>query len=352
MTSCPAPTPEEQVLFLRNFQRLLSEGSFVASYKFALLRALADLALIQGDDTGDTLSLTTAQIAEQFIRVYWRQSAPFPGAEGDLVVLKQNTGKQAAVVNAVAAARHEAGESLAQLQQEGSAWRGLVGRVKRTVEVMPLWKLQTVGSDQLEFLYPNVGSGNAIVLKPGVAYCLRAYYALLMDLVQAAWLRYVRQVNAKVLGQGVDLAGFLFGAERSNLDAARSILTDAQSRECFYCRRDVRTTGHVDHFIPWARYPMDLGANFVLAHAECNGAKSDHIAAEPHLERWTELLRDRGPELEERFVDRGLGYELEASRRIARWAYRQVADSEGQVWRAGPELVRLTGEWKHLLDAG
>ena len=46
------PTPEEQVLFLRNIQRLLAEGQFVASYKFALLLALADLAVLKGDDTG------------------------------------------------------------------------------------------------------------------------------------------------------------------------------------------------------------------------------------------------------------------------------------------------------------
>jgi hypothetical protein len=39
------PTPEEQVQFLRNVQRLLAEGLFVASYKFALVRALADLAV-------------------------------------------------------------------------------------------------------------------------------------------------------------------------------------------------------------------------------------------------------------------------------------------------------------------
>jgi hypothetical protein len=38
------PTPEEQVQFLRSIQRLLAEGSLVASYKFALIHALADLA--------------------------------------------------------------------------------------------------------------------------------------------------------------------------------------------------------------------------------------------------------------------------------------------------------------------
>ena len=42
-----APTPGEQVQFLRNVQRLLAEGLFVASYKFALVHALADLAVLR-----------------------------------------------------------------------------------------------------------------------------------------------------------------------------------------------------------------------------------------------------------------------------------------------------------------
>ena len=54
--SWPPPTPEEQVLFLRNLQRLLVEGQFVASYKFALLHAMADLCVLQGDDSGSPWS--------------------------------------------------------------------------------------------------------------------------------------------------------------------------------------------------------------------------------------------------------------------------------------------------------
>jgi hypothetical protein len=41
------PNPEEQVLFLRSIQRLLAEGLFVATYKFALVHALADLAVLK-----------------------------------------------------------------------------------------------------------------------------------------------------------------------------------------------------------------------------------------------------------------------------------------------------------------
>ena len=39
------PSPEEQVRFLENFQTLLSEGQFTSTYKFALLVALADIAV-------------------------------------------------------------------------------------------------------------------------------------------------------------------------------------------------------------------------------------------------------------------------------------------------------------------
>ena len=35
---------------------------------------------------------------------------------------------------------------------------------------MPLWKLQTVGDERLDFLYDNVDRGTIVTLKPGVAY--------------------------------------------------------------------------------------------------------------------------------------------------------------------------------------
>jgi len=100
------PTPEQQVAFLRNVQRLLGEGLFVASYKFALLHALADLAVIKGDDSGATLDLDTRDIAEKFIELYWRQCRPFEiGGRATGLILQQNTGKQAAIIRAIAEAK-------------------------------------------------------------------------------------------------------------------------------------------------------------------------------------------------------------------------------------------------------
>jgi hypothetical protein len=46
-----APIDHTQLDFLTHLQRLLTEGGFVASYKFALLLALADTAVEMGDDS-------------------------------------------------------------------------------------------------------------------------------------------------------------------------------------------------------------------------------------------------------------------------------------------------------------
>jgi hypothetical protein len=94
------PTADEQIRFLVNLQRLLDEGSFVASYKFALLLALADLSIEHGTDTGAPLPLDTGAIAEKFIQYYWRQAVPYPSPTKPKI-LQQNTGSQAAIVNAV-----------------------------------------------------------------------------------------------------------------------------------------------------------------------------------------------------------------------------------------------------------
>ena len=150
------PTSDEQVRFLVQVQRLLDEGQFVASYKFALLLALADLSIEHGDDSGAPLVVSTDAIAERFIRYYWRQAVPYPAAS-DTRVLQQNTGRQAAVLNRVRRSRATLGDSLAAAVGSGPAWKRLVRDVAEVVRVMPLWKLQTVGRERLDFLYANKG---------------------------------------------------------------------------------------------------------------------------------------------------------------------------------------------------
>ena len=341
MTWSP-PTPEEQVQFLRNIQRLLAEGLFVASYKFALVHALADLAVLHGDDTGRPLEISTRDIAAKFVELYWRQSRPFDGG----LTLQQNTGRQAEIISKIAASQQASGGSLYRFKNTApDGWSSLIRGVDQVVRTMPLWKLQTVGNERLDFLYDNLDRGSRITLKPGVAFCFRAFHALIRDLIEAAWVRFVQKVNSPALGSATDLGTFLFGQERASLDAYRPILLDVQKGACLYCRKPLATKTQVDHFVPWSRYPTDLGHNFVLAHDRCNNAKSDFLAAEDHLAAWIDRNDSHRVELAERLVAAGLPCDAGATTQIARWSYEQTEKSNGQVWVAERVLRHLGPDW-------
>jgi hypothetical protein len=343
------PTPEEQIRFLVNLQRLLDEGSFVASYKFALLLSLADLSIENGNDSGAPLAIETAEIAEKFIQYYWRQAVPYPSPV-EAKVLQQNTGSQAAIVNAVEAARAIHGNSLPMMMRDRAGWTALVRRVAGIVRVMPLWKLQTVGQERLEFLYANTGEGRTVQLHHGVAYCFRKFHALISDLVRGAWLQYVRQQNLDVIGETADLDEFLFGSERNNLALVRPVLMDLQRGRCFYCNNVLAPgTGHVDHFIAWARYPLDLGHNFVLADNRCNNKKRDRLPACEHLAAWTERNAKYGVQIADEIQRRGVVAELVASQRVAHWAYSQTEAANGLTCVRADEMVPLAAEWRGLL---
>ena len=166
------PTPRFQLQFLKNIQRLLAEGRFTASYKYALLLSLADVAVERGDDSGKALTISTKSLAEKFIQYYWRQALPYlsRGRSRDGKVLQQNTDRQAKIITVLGDAHQTHGGSLSAAKRDANAWKSLVSQVDQLVRGMPLWKLQTVGNSEFDFLYQNVGKGKSIKLKAGVAY--------------------------------------------------------------------------------------------------------------------------------------------------------------------------------------
>jgi 5-methylcytosine-specific restriction endonuclease McrA len=334
------PSAEAQIRFLQSVQRILEEGLFTASYKYALMLSLADLAVEKGDDSGDELAISLDELAERFVRYYWRQSRPYPGAG----VLRQNTGKQATIVTLVSQHSHAA---IAEVMCDGPRWTSIRESTRWTIVDQPLWKLQRVGDEVLDFLYPHELVNGCVVLRPGVVFCLRRFHALVYDLVTAAWVRFVRELrpNQRLLGQTSDLGEFLFGTERADLACFRPILVDLQKGECFYCRRPLTASAEVDHFIPWARYPVDLGHNFVLADAACNNQKRDRLAAVPHLERWARRNADHGAVLVERFEKEGIVYDAATSLGVARWAYAQAHDARALAWERGNILVPISRDW-------
>lgn len=345
-------SPEKQIEFLSNLQRLLAEGSFVSTYKYALLLSLADLCVELGRDDDVPMEIPTRRIGEKFAEYYWRQCAPYLPAGGeDAGLLKQNTGEPPMIIKLLQSHRQAYEDSLAKLRHDEKTWNRTVTQIAAQVRKMPLWKLQTVGSQQLDFLYDRSGgSDTSITLKPGMGFCFRKHYPLVVDLVKGAWAQYVRRYNASRLAEKTDLYEFLFGSEHANLAVVRPILRHFQEGACFYCQQPVmKEAGHVDHFIPWSRYPVDLGHNFVLAHAACNEQKSDRLPAAQHLDAWVKHNQRVGRDKAIEFQRRGVFQDLATSARVMDWAYRQTNEFHGLTWLRAKTLEPLPADWNHSL---
>jgi len=336
MLQLPIPSAEEQLRFLSNIQRVFAEGDFTATYKYALLIAFADLAVELGADDGRELVLSTRQIGERFIQLYWRQVLPYgkglPGSSPGVLV--QNNGVQAAVISAIAAFRAAQGVETYQTARSIPEFQTLLAKVAQTVSAQPLNYLQNFGGTTNEFLYERAGSGK-VQLKPGVAYCLRRFHPLVQQLARSHWVGHIKgnSRNYMILGEADDLENFLFATSRRSLQIMADGLRKLDGASCFYCAGKL-TASDVDHFIPFSQYPRDLAHNFVLAHPSCNRSKSATLAARPHLERWLTRLEIRSAAIAEIGQSSGLVVDAQVSRQIAAWGYASAKESGGSAWLA------------------
>ncbi len=179
--SAAIPSAEQQLCFLQSFQRILDEGEYTSTYKFALLLALADIAVEQADDSGGKIEIPLITIAEKFIHYYWRQVAPFPALNSDNAVLLQNTGRQIALGNRILRAREKYAGSLVKAKSDKKGWGNLTRDAARLICNMPLWRLQRVGNGIHDFLYSNQPIGTSVDL-----ICLKPISTLSDDTKQLA----------------------------------------------------------------------------------------------------------------------------------------------------------------------
>lgn len=340
------PSAEEQIVFLQQIQRLFSEGEFTATYKFALVIALAELAVERGDDSGQILDLNIEGIAEKFSELYWRQMAPYQGDQAAVAdLLHQNLGKRAAITSALQKIHHDSNGQWARAKSHPE-WAACLRSVASTVRKMPIEHLQILGGIQQPFLYEHPSPPGVVRLKPGVAFNLRRFQGLIQQLAKSGWVGHVRnnRLNQTIIGKHDDLEVFMFGTSRSSLGTVAEILVQIQEHRCFYCQERIDDKAEVDHFIAWSRYPRDTAHNFVLAHRSCNNDKRDFLAARPHLDRWLNWLNIRGAEIGERFAALGFVSDSAATRHVAYWAYEQGVNAQCQSWLSKGITERLRSD--------
>ncbi|CAN7562782.1 HNH endonuclease [Variovorax sp. LjRoot178] len=353
MTSKAPPSAEEQLTFLTKLQRLFAEGDFTATYKFALLIALSDLAVELGTDDGAELALRTRQIAERFVQLYWRHALPYgtgrphtgPG------VLIQSLGVQAAVLTAIEEFRTRSSATTLHEARKDALYGTLLSKVAAVVSAQPLAYLQNFGGITDPFLYERPGRG-IVMLKPNVAYCLRRFHPLVQQLSRTHWVGHIKanRRNHGILGDTGDLEDFLFEISRQSLAIIGAGLRKLDGPRCFYCGEGLQGSD-VDHFVPFALYPRDLAHNFVLAHPQCNRSKSDSLAGRSHLERWLQRLTYRSPQLNEIGEVAGVTVDSRTAHRVAAWSYANAHAAEGRAWVKASTYEAIHSDHLLLLTA-
>lgn len=235
------PTAQDQLKFLKNIQLILQSGSFSSTYKFALLISLSRSAIEKGEDTGKSLTLEYTDIAEKFIELYWKQAVPYTFDDEGQLILNQNNGKQAAIVNRITKLR-QCYSSLGLLRRDSLVWLKLVKDVARTVKEMPVRYLQNINGQNFEFLYRLDQCGKQLILLPQVMYCLRQFSEIIEELCQKRWIDYIRKnsSNAPILNQLPNLEQFMFEPSRNQLNAVAYVLVELQDCKCFYCNKSIK----------------------------------------------------------------------------------------------------------------
>jgi 5-methylcytosine-specific restriction endonuclease McrA len=318
--------PEFQLAFLNKIQRLFAEGDFTASYKYALLIAIADIAVESGRDDDQPLAIPHRRLGQKFIELYWQQSAPF--REGGVLI--QNNGVQAAVISNIAQFRNQTQASTVNAARSAVGFKSLLTKVTRIVVDKPVFHIQNLGGIRDQFLFES--GADSITILPGIAFCLRRFQPLVQQLARSHWIDHIKRnkQNTSLLGQDNDLESFLFEASRQSLVIVQTGLRKISSK-CFYCGSSV-TDADVDHFIPHALYPRDLAHNFVLAHPSCNRSKSDTLAAKSHLHRWLEFVQTNADNLSQIGNDAGIMADEGSIESVAQWGYANAVAGGGQGW--------------------
>ena len=304
---------QPMVDFASQLLELISSANATSTYKYALLLALVDLCQESvGQQGGPTGSVTTRQVAQRVLEIYWPQVRPHRST--GRVLRQLNATSQNGITDYIADFRSGLdGRAQRTPHTARSAapveFETLLDKIEWTFIRYPIPLLQQIGRQSVQLVYAiswddkvskrSVSSyqrmlrdsdyhgerrfDNAIRFLPYVEAYLARLSNLLRPLIRREWTRFVATRNGDELE---DLDEFLFDATREDLLPVRRPLIRLQEGKCFYCRTELRRNVDVDHFLPWSRCADDQLHNLVAAHSGCNRAKLDHLAGLRHLRRW------------------------------------------------------------------
>lgn len=281
---------------------VLETGRRTATYKLATMMALVDFCVEHlPEDPASRLDVPIDGLAHRVTDFYWRQVNPLAGYGQ----LKQSSQPKERIPAAVASLRTRAlAQGVPSLdvarERMHSIYEATLAEVSLTMVQQPLHRLQHLPGAQPggTFLYDDSwmhdqvsrrtveAHGARITLYPGVGAGLARLAGLLRPTLEILWVEDVARLNRALLGEAhLDLAGHLFGQERTGLGRVREALYEEFGPECFYCEVGLKVNSPIDHVLPWSRAGLDGLANLVPACGRCNTSKSNALPALEHMVR-------------------------------------------------------------------
>jgi hypothetical protein len=288
---------------------ILETGQRDATYKLATLMALIDHCIENlPSNPEDILRVPIPTLAHRVLALYWRQVRPFEGQ----LLRQRRTGTRARIPDAAAALRDAtcSGNSGLSLDiaamRSPDAYRAAISTIVIAMAKQPLPRLQKLPGSRVSdpflyddsFLGENISmkqleaQGNSITLKPGVAFGLARLAGLLKPTLEIMWVEDIRRMNNFLDAEVPDVAGHLFGRDRTALGPAREAFRAAFGAHCFYCGSHLPAGNPVDHVLPWSLVGIDGLTNLVLACANCNRDKGGGLPAVEIVDRVLERDRD------------------------------------------------------------
>ncbi len=340
-------------LLTERLLRVIDEGRRTATYKLALVLALIDCAA----ESPGADEIPTRSIAEHVLALYYPQTRAYTASGGIERELRQISMKSSPVLRSAFALRlagdahgcRSISETRRRLPDD---YRRALDAVEDTFVRYPIPLLQVVGSKSLPFLYAadwaegtsvrglRADGRDQLRLLPGVADRLVVLGPLLRPLIELHWVRDVARWTG-IATEDDSLRTHLFGTARTSFPAKLvGALRDVQQGRCFYCDDRLTSRGEVDHFLAWSRWPNDAIENLVIAD-RCNGAKSDHLVAPAHLERWMHRMAERA-DLEEIAADCRWESDPERTAALVRTTYGHLAAGT-PLWVRAKEFIEAPG---------
>lgn len=284
---------------------ILETGLRTATYKLATLMALIEHCIENmPEQPGDTLQVPIPDLAHRVLEIYWQQVRPLDGHE-----LRQSTQPRARILIATNAIRLAVGRAVSvdvAKVRAPATYEKAIDDITLCLAQQPLHRLQKVpGASTIDpflyddsFLHDHVtrstlrARGDAIELKPGVAHGLARLAGLLKPALEIMWVDDVRRMNKFLDAEVPDVAGHLFGRERTAVAAVRGPFKEAFGPHCFYCGTHLPANNPIDHVLPWSLVGIDGLSNLVLSCTRCNGDKSGALPAVRIVDRVLERERD------------------------------------------------------------